>query len=100
MTFRSLLIWECGQNLGHISHLAAIAKVLHDLDFDIFLCVKEENNLASVFKDIPYQLIPFPKLAVKVSHHLTFSMSDILIRRGLADITTLNKQLKSGIHWK
>ncbi|MFQ3262182.1 glycosyltransferase [Reinekea sp.] len=91
---KTLLIWECGQDLGHISHLATIAKVLHDLGSDIFLCVKDEVNIANVFQSIPYKLIPFPKLNAPISHRPTFSMADVLIRRGMSDKITLSKQFK------
>jgi hypothetical protein len=56
--------------------------------------VKEEKNLPHVFKDIPYQLIPFPKLSAPVNHKPTYSMGDVLIRRGFADESLLKKQFK------
>ncbi|GGX73702.1 glycosyltransferase [Saccharospirillum salsuginis] len=92
---KALLVWEMGQDLGHVSILATVARVLIDLDYEVVCVLKETSHVASTFGDLPITYLPFPPTdRVRRSSSPTISMADILSRRGFDDPSRLSKQIE------
>jgi hypothetical protein len=95
---KALFIWEMGEDLGHISNMLPIAKILHSKGYEIVLCFREYDNVPTFYRDVPHTCLPFPELPKSGKRTKPFlSMSDILLHRGFGDDSLL---LKAFTDWR
>ncbi len=62
---RALLVWELGDNLGHIATLIKVSEDLFKRGYDVYLALQNLTGVAAVIGDMPVKILQAPYAKVK-----------------------------------
>lgn len=93
---RFLFAWEQGGNLGHLSVMLPIARILKERGHEILFAVKEVGTAHHFLDGTGFNFIQSPiPIGLKKSRREAASFADVLAEAGFGDAAILGGMLKS-----
>ncbi len=71
---RALLVWELGDNFGHVAKLVNLCKVLEQRGIDVFVAAQNLTGVAPLVKDTSFTLLQAPYARVRPIQEVGFQV--------------------------